>query len=155
MTLFGLIRLYGRHHAIRTYLAVGAAALLVLMYYPVPWPRAATVIVVVMILHPLAWYVQHRFILHSQWSYKVRCLAATWKRLHYDHHQNPTMFEGMMGPLRITLPAVTISSIAEGATIGGTGIGRAGQRGAGAGHGQRGRTRARCVTATSRGTAVE
>jgi hypothetical protein len=36
MTLFGLIRLYGRHHAIRTYLAVGAAALLVLMYYPVP-----------------------------------------------------------------------------------------------------------------------
>jgi hypothetical protein len=100
------------------------------------------VIVVVMILHPLAWYVQHRFILHSQWSYKVRCLAATWKRLHYDHHQNPTMFEGMMGPLRITLPAVTISSIAEGATIGGTGIGRAGQRGAGAGHGQRGRTRA-------------
>jgi hypothetical protein len=113
------------------------------------------VIVVVMILHPLAWYVQHRFILHSQWSYKVRCLAATWKRLHYDHHQNPTMFEGMMGPLRITLPAVTISSIAEGATIGGLVLAGQGSAALALATGSEVGPAPRCVTATSRGTAVE
>lgn len=119
MTLLGLMRIFVRYHAILTYLAVGAGALAVLAGYPVPWPRATTVVVVILVLHPLAWYVQHRFILHSQWAYKLRPLAATWKRLHYDHHQNPTRFEGMMGPLRITLPAVAFSCIAVGATIGG------------------------------------
>jgi len=27
--------------------------------------------------------------LHSRWMFKVPPLAATWKRIHYDHHQDP------------------------------------------------------------------
>lgn len=119
MTVFGLIRAYVGHHAILTYLAVGVGALLVLRLHPVPGPRAGAVVLAVLVFHPLAWHVQHRFILHSQWPYKVRWLAATWKRLHYDHHQNPTLMEGLLGPLNITLPVVALSSMAVGAMIGG------------------------------------
>jgi hypothetical protein len=128
MTLFGLIRAYACHHAILTYMAVGLGALLILARYPVPGPRAATVVLVVLVFHPLAWHLQHRFILHSQWPYKIRWLAATWKRLHYDHHQNPTLMEGLLGPVNITLPVVGLSSMAVGTMIGETGTGWAGRR---------------------------
>lgn len=75
MTVFGLIRAYVGHHAILTYLAVGVGALLVLRLHPVPGPRAGAVVLAVLVFHPLAWHVQHRFILHSQWPYKVRWLS--------------------------------------------------------------------------------
>jgi hypothetical protein len=39
------------------------------------------------LLYPLAWYLLHRFVLHSRWMWKSRLLSPTWKRIHYDHHQ--------------------------------------------------------------------
>src|SRR5262245_30965389 len=38
---------------------------------------------------PLVEYGIHRFISHGSVMYKTKATAAIWKRIHYDHHQNP------------------------------------------------------------------
>ena len=44
--------------------------------------------------------------LHSRWMFKVPALAATWKRIHYDHHQDPNHLEVLFGALYTTLPTI-------------------------------------------------
>jgi sterol desaturase/sphingolipid hydroxylase (fatty acid hydroxylase superfamily) len=38
---------------------------------------------------PVVEYCIHRFISHGSLMYKIKPTAAIWKRIHYDHHQNP------------------------------------------------------------------
>jgi sterol desaturase/sphingolipid hydroxylase (fatty acid hydroxylase superfamily) len=38
---------------------------------------------------PLVEYCIHKFIEHGSLMYKIKPTAAIWKRIHYDHHQNP------------------------------------------------------------------
>jgi hypothetical protein len=38
--------------------------------------------------------------------FKVPMLAATWKRIHYDHHQDPNRLEILFGALHTTLPTI-------------------------------------------------
>ena len=44
---------------------------------------------VVIAVYPLAWYMIHRYILHGRWLYRNHWTAALWKRIHFDHHQDP------------------------------------------------------------------
>ena len=71
--------------------------------------------------YPLVWYALHRWVLHSKWMFKSRLLAPTWKRIHYDHHQDPNHLEVLFGALHTTLPTIAVGHVPIGWAIGGIG----------------------------------
>ncbi|MBW7837507.1 MAG: sterol desaturase family protein [Sphingomonadales bacterium] len=121
MTLRELIVAYFQYYAIQAYLAIGTVSLVVLaMNFPGVVP---TLIVVGLssLAYPLAWYLLHRYILHGQFLYRMPLTAPVWKRIHYDHHQDPYDLEVLFGALYTTLPTVAIVTMPMGWLIGGIG----------------------------------
>jgi sterol desaturase/sphingolipid hydroxylase (fatty acid hydroxylase superfamily) len=121
MTLKELVVAYFQYPAIIVYLALSAASIAV--YASAPAPLGATMIAagLSIFLYPLMWYVIHRWVLHSRWMFKVPFLASTWKRIHYDHHQDPNHLEVLFGALHTTLPTIAAISLPMGYAVGGTG----------------------------------
>lgn len=106
MTLRDLILAYFTHHSILTYLILIAASLwLTVTTAAEPWGPivAATVIALV---YPLVEYLMHRYVLHAKFLYRHQATAALWKRIHYDHHQNPNDLGVLFGALYTTLPTI-------------------------------------------------
>jgi hypothetical protein len=62
-------------------------------------------------VYPLVWYVLHRFVLHGQFLYRSPLTAAMWKRIHFDHHQDPNDLSVLFGALYTTLPTIAIVTI--------------------------------------------
>ena len=121
MTLRELVIAYFQYPAIMGYLASAVVAIGLYVRYPAPLlPTLASVGVAVMV-YPLVWYCLHRWVLHSRWMFKVPMLAATWKRIHYDHHQDPNRLEILFGALHTTLPTIAIATAPIGYWVGGTG----------------------------------
>ncbi len=121
MTLRELVVAYFQYPAIIAYLllAIGSGALAT--RYPTPVIEVVASIVAAAMAYPLVWYVLHRWVLHGRWMFKVPMLAATWKRIHYDHHQDPNHLEVLFGALHTTLPAIAVASVPAGWLIGGPG----------------------------------
>lgn len=121
MTLRELLAAYIQYPAIILYLALAAAAIGVWFWTPAPLVQTLASIAIAVVIFPLAWYVLHRFVLHSRWMWKHSWLAATWKRIHYDHHQDPNHLEVLFGSPLNVLPTVAIATIPVGWLIGGSG----------------------------------
>ena len=121
MTLRELVIAYFQYPAIIGYLACSAVAIALFFRYPAPLMATLAAIGVSMLVYPLVWYCLHRWVLHSRWMFKVPFLAATWKRIHYDHHQDPNRLEILFGALHTTLPTIAIATAPLGYWIGGTG----------------------------------
>ena len=62
------------------------------------------------LIYPLVWYLLHRWVLHSRWMFKSRRSPRVWKRIHYDHHQDPNHLEVLFGALYTTLPTIAIAT---------------------------------------------
>ncbi len=121
MTLRELVVAYFQYPAIMGYLACAAVAIGLYVRHPAPLlPTLASIGIAVMV-YPLVWYCLHRWVLHSRWMFKVPLLAATWKRIHYDHHQDPNRLEILFGALHTTLPTIALATAPIGYAIGGTG----------------------------------
>lgn len=119
MSLGELIRAYFLYPAIQVYIVVillAAAAALTWMTSPLAILGA---FVAAMLVYPLVWYLLHRFVLHARWLYKSPLTAAVWKRIHYDHHQNPENLAVLFGGLHTTLPTILIVTGPIGWAIGG------------------------------------
>jgi hypothetical protein len=71
------------------------------------------------IMYPIVWYLLHRFILHSRFLYRYSATARLWKRIHYDHHQDPNRLDVLFGSLTNTLPTLVIALGPTGYWIGG------------------------------------
>lgn len=110
MTLRELVIAYFQYPAIIGYLACSAVAIALFFRYPAPLMPTLAAIGVSMLVYPLVWYCLHRWVLHSRWMFKVPFLAATWKRIHYDHHQDPNRLEILFGALHTTLPTIAIAT---------------------------------------------
>ena len=95
-----------------TVLAVRLGALAI----PVRTFLAATSAVV---MYPVIWYLLHRFILHSRFLYRFPATAKLWKRIHYDHHQDPNRLDVLFGSLTNTLPTLVIATTPVGYWIAG------------------------------------
>jgi sterol desaturase/sphingolipid hydroxylase (fatty acid hydroxylase superfamily) len=121
MDLRQLVVAYFQYYTIRTYLVIAALALGVAIWSPPTLVQAAGASVFVMLVYPLVWYCLHRWVLHSQWMWKVPFLAKSWKRIHYDHHQDPNHLEILFGSLGSELPPVFIMTLPFGYAIGGVG----------------------------------
>ncbi len=104
MTLKELWIAYFQYPAIIAYILLSAAAVGVWFAYPASALQTGAAAGVTVLAYPLVWYALHRWVLHSNWMFKVPFLASTWKRIHYDHHQDPNHLEVLFGALHTTLP---------------------------------------------------
>jgi sterol desaturase/sphingolipid hydroxylase (fatty acid hydroxylase superfamily) len=118
MSFKELVVAYFQYPAIIAYLLLAAAAVAVFAAYPAPLAPSLIAVGVASLIYPLVWYVLHRWVLHSKWMWKHKWLAPTWKRIHYDHHQDPNHLEVLFGALHTTLPTIAIATLPIGAGIG-------------------------------------
>lgn len=121
MTLPELWVAYFQYPAIIGYLALTLGSVILWFVQPAPLGRTLLAMGAVAVAYPLVWYCLHRWVLHSNWMFKVPFLAATWKRIHYDHHQDPNHLEVLFGALHTTLPAIALVTLPVGYAIGGIG----------------------------------
>jgi sterol desaturase/sphingolipid hydroxylase (fatty acid hydroxylase superfamily) len=70
-------------------------------------------------IYPFYEYSLHRFVLHNRVLYKSPLTADVWKRIHYDHHQDPNRLDVLFGSPSNTLLAVFAPSIPIGYLIAG------------------------------------
>ena len=68
--------------------------------------QAAITIAATFIVYAIVWYLLHRFVLHSAVLYRSPLTARLWKRIHYDHHQDPHLMSVLFGAPVTTLPTV-------------------------------------------------
>ena len=123
MSLKELILAYFQYPAIVAYLALSVVALGVYAWRRAPLVPTLATIFAASLVYPFFWYLIHRYVLHSRWMFKVPLLAATWKRIHYDHHQDPNRLEVLFGALHTTLPTIALGVFPLGYAIGGLGGG--------------------------------
>jgi hypothetical protein len=108
MTLGDLVKAYFTYPAIQVYLllfALNVGVAVYLMEEPLPLMVAA---LLCFLVYPLVEYLLHRFLLHGRWLYRSPRTAALWKRIHYDHHQNPHELSVLFGALHTTLPIIVL-----------------------------------------------
>jgi len=121
MTFRELVVAYFQYPAIIAYLVLAASATALYAWRPAPLVQTLASIVISALVYPLVWYALHRWVLHSRWMWKHRWLAGTWKRIHYDHHQDPNHLEVLFGALHTTLPTIALTTMPFGYAIGGFG----------------------------------
>lgn len=121
MTLNELVVAFFQYYTVQAYIGLAILSIAVAVWNPPTLLAGITAVVAAVIIYPLVWYVLHRWVLHSQWMYKSPLTAATWKRTHYDHHQDPNRLEVLFGALSNTLPTIGIATIPTGWLIGGLG----------------------------------
>ena len=121
MTLKELVVAYFQYPSIIVYLSLASICAVVWFRFPAPLFNTAGAVLAAIVAYPLIWYGIHKYVLHSQWMYKVPILASTWKRIHYDHHQDPNHLEVLFGAVHTTLPTIALATAPVGYLIGGTG----------------------------------
>lgn len=119
MTLADLIRAYASHPAVHLYLVLALASGLYAVLHAEGWLRPLLAILATILAYPLAWYLIHRFILHSRFLYRFPLTAALWKRIHFDHHQDPHRMDVLFGSPLNTVPTILVILIPLGWLIGG------------------------------------
>ena len=125
MTLKELWVAYFQYPAIIAYIALAFVSVGVWFAYPASAMETFAAVGLTLVAYPLAWYTLHRWVLHSKWMFKVPVMASTWKRIHYDHHQDPNHLEVLFGALHTTLPTIAAVLIPIGYAVGGVGGGAA------------------------------
>ena len=118
MTLAELVKAYFTYPAIIAYLAFSLVSIGVFIWSPAPIVPTALSIAAATLAYPLFWYLIHRYVLHSRWMWRHKWAASTWKRIHYDHHQDPNHLEVLFGALHTTLPTIAAGVIPIGWAIG-------------------------------------
>jgi sterol desaturase/sphingolipid hydroxylase (fatty acid hydroxylase superfamily) len=119
MTLPELVRAFFTYPPVLTYLALSVVSIaLVLRWMESPLLLIPAVAVAILV-YPLVWYLLHRFVLHGRYLYKSRLTAAGWKRIHFDHHQDPHNLRVLFGALYTTLPTIGAITLPVGYLIAG------------------------------------
>jgi sterol desaturase/sphingolipid hydroxylase (fatty acid hydroxylase superfamily) len=121
MSLNELVVAYATYPTVIFYavlVVVGAAGAIWLGALRTPWRTLASIAAIIAI-YPFYEYALHRFVLHNRALYKSPLTAAVWKRIHYDHHQDPNRLDVLFGSLSNTLLAIFAPSLPLGYAIGG------------------------------------
>ena len=121
MSFRELVVAYFQYPAIIAYLTLGLASIAAWAWRPAPLAPTLLAVAAASLVYPLIWYLLHRWVLHSRWMWKSKLLAGTWKRIHYDHHQDPNHLEVLFGALHTTLPTIALATMPIGYAFGGIG----------------------------------
>ncbi len=81
--------------------------------------RAGAAVIATFIVYALVWYGLHRFVLHARLLYRSPLTARLWKRIHFDHHQDPHRMAVLFGSPVTTLPTIAAVTLPLGYAIGG------------------------------------
>jgi hypothetical protein len=119
MSLGDLVRAFFTHYSIQAYMVLAIVATAISLYLMTSVWQPLVAAVVTVALYPLVEYIAHRFVLHSTFLFKHKSTAKVWKRIHYDHHQNPHDLSVLFGALYTTLPTITIIAFPLGWLVGG------------------------------------
>jgi sterol desaturase/sphingolipid hydroxylase (fatty acid hydroxylase superfamily) len=119
MSLGELWAAYLTYPAIQIYavLAVASAVAAGLCFRG--WARIGLAVLATLVVYPFAWYLIHRVILHGRWLYRMRWTAGLWKRIHFDHHQDPHLLEVLFGAPANTVPTIAVITLPLGYAVGG------------------------------------
>ena len=87
--------------------------------FPVSPLRIIGSILATLVAYPFVEYGVHRFLLHARFLYRSPRTAALWKRIHFDHHQDPNDLRVLFGAVSNTLPTLVASTFPIGISIAG------------------------------------
>lgn len=119
MTLPELWAAYVTYPAIEIYAALAVVSAALAIATATRWEGIALAVLAGSLIYPVAWYLIHRFILHGRWLYRMKWSAALWKRIHFDHHQDPHLLEVLFGAPSNTLPTIAAVTLPLGYVIAG------------------------------------
>ncbi len=119
MNLRDLTVAYFRYPDILVYIMLTIAASSTAIMAAENYTQLALPALAAVLAYPLAWYLLHRYVLHSQQLYKSKYTAEVWARIHYAHHQDPHDLRVLFGALYTTLPTVMIVTMPIGWLLGG------------------------------------
>ncbi len=105
---------YATHPAIAIYTLLAVAAGSLAVVTAGRWESIALPALLAVVIYPIAWYFIHRLVLHGRWLYRMKWSAALWKRIHFDHHQDPDRLEVLFGAPSNTLPTLAAVTIPVG-----------------------------------------
>lgn len=111
MNLKQLVVAYVTYPAIQLYFLIAVACGLYALLVSSNWTGMALSAASIALIYPLAWYAIHRFILHGRFLYRWSVTARIWKRIHFDHHQDPHKLEVLFGSPINTLPTMALFTL--------------------------------------------
>jgi len=121
MDLRALVGAFVTYPTVLLYLALAAVTAYAALEYGVlamPLQALAT-LAATFIAYAVIWYVLHRWVLHSTLLYRSPLTAVLWKRVHYDHHQDPHRMEVLFGAPVTTVPTIVAVTLPLGWVIAG------------------------------------
>ena len=114
MTFRDLIRAYISYPSIQMYGVFLVCSVIIAMViypmYPATPFQLVSSIIGTLLAYPFVEYAVHRFILHGRYLYRSPWTAALWKRIHYDHHQDPNDLRVLFGAVSTTLPTIVVAT---------------------------------------------
>ena len=119
MSFADLVRAYLSHPAIHLYCAGAAACLVLTLQHGSGSWRPLCAVLATVLVYPVAWYLIHRFVLHGRFLYRSKLTATLWKRIHFDHHQDPHRMDVLFGAPVTTLPTILAITAPLGWLVGG------------------------------------
>ena len=121
MSFRELVVAYFQHYTIVTYLTLSALCVVAFSLNPASPGETLASIAAGVLIYPPAWHLLHQYVLHSKWMWRSRLLSPTWKRIHYDHHQDPNDLSVLFGALYTTVPTIAVATLPIGWAFGGVG----------------------------------
>ncbi len=121
MTMRDLVLAYVSHYAVAAYFALAAIGIVLAGVLSASLLRSLLAALAAIVVYPAVWYTLHRWVLHGRYLYKSSFTAKVWKRIHFDHHQDPHDLGVLFGALYTTLPTIALVTLPLGYAIGGPG----------------------------------
>ena len=121
MTFAELRRAFFLTPAIQIYLVLAAVSAGIAADRFPGWGPLALAVAATVVVYPFAWYAIHRFILHGSWLYRSSWTSGLWKRIHFDHHQDPHQLDVLFGAPVNTIPTMAVITLPVGFALGGPG----------------------------------
>ena len=122
MDFRGLVGAFFTYPTVLLYLGLSAAAGYGAVRYgilrmPV---QAIGLGILTFLVYAVVWYVLHRWVLHSTLLFRSPLTARLFKRVHYDHHQDPHQMAVLFGSPATTLPTIVAITWPMGWAVAGT-----------------------------------
>lgn len=119
MSLRDLWAVYAVYPTILLYVLLALVSAVLCVTYATGWQGPLLSGLAVLVVYPVAWYFIHRYILHGRWLYRARWTSPLWKRIHFDHHQDPHLLEVLFGSPLNTIPTIVLVTMPVGWMLGG------------------------------------
>lgn len=110
---------YLTHGTILLYLGLIVACIVGIYFTFTGWLPILSATIVMILGFPLVWYIIHRWIMHATFLYQIKWTASLWKRIHFDHHQDPHLLDVLFGSPLNTIPTILIVGGGIGSVVGG------------------------------------